>query len=108
VDRMAVGASVAHEILMTMREAVYNSIQHSGAARVEMQLRVRGEDLEISVADEGCGFAMDGENIAAEGHYGILGMQERVQRMGGQMELTSARGVGTSLTVRLRKIGTAK
>jgi ligand-binding sensor domain-containing protein/signal transduction histidine kinase len=108
VDRMAVGASVAHEILMTVREALYNSMQHSGSNRVDMELRVHGEDLEICVADEGCGFAMDGEDVAAEGHYGIVGMRERVQRMGGQMVLTSARGEGTSVTLRLRKIGVAK
>jgi signal transduction histidine kinase/ligand-binding sensor domain-containing protein len=102
VERMTVGASVAHEILMTVREAVYNSAQHSRCGRVEMDLKVRGDELVINVADNGCGFAMDGAEVAAEGHYGIVGMRERVQRLGGQMELTSARGVGTRVQLRLR------
>ncbi len=105
VERMAVGASMAHEILMTVREAVYNSVQHSRCGRVEMQLKMRGEELVICIADKGCGFAMDGENVAAEGHYGIVGMRERVQRLGGQMELASARGVGTRVQLRLRVRG---
>jgi signal transduction histidine kinase/ligand-binding sensor domain-containing protein len=105
VERMAVGASVAHEILMTVREAVYNSVQHSRSERVEMELRMHGEELVICVVDKGCGFAMDGENVEAEGHYGIVGMRERVQRLGGQMELTSARGVGTRVQLRLRVSG---
>lgn len=97
VERMTVVASVAHEILMTVREAVYNSVQHSRSGRVEMGLNVRGDELVISVADNGCGFAMDGSAVAAAGHYGIVGMRERVQCMGGRMELTSARGVGTCM-----------
>ena len=108
VERMAVGASVAHEILMTVREAVYNSVQHSRSGRVEMELRARGEELVICVEDKGCGFAMDGEHVAAEGHYGIVGMRERVQRLGGRMELTSARGVGTRVKLRLRVSGGGK
>ena len=101
VERMTVVASVAHEILMTVREAVYNSVQHSRSGRVEVGLNVRGDELVITVADNGCGFAMDGAQGPAEGHYGIVGMRERVQRMGGHMELTSARGAGTHLQLRL-------
>jgi signal transduction histidine kinase len=107
VERMAVGASVAHEILMTVREAVYNALQHSRSERVEMDLMTRGDEMVISVADNGCGFATDGAEAAAEGHYGIVGMRERVQRMGGEMELTSVRGEGTRVRLRLR-IGRGK
>lgn len=107
VERMAVGASVAHEILMTVREAVYNSVQHSRSERVEMDLTTCGDEMVISVADNGCGFVIDGAETTVEGHYGIVGMRERVQRLGGQMELTSARGVGTRVQLRLR-IGRGK
>ena len=107
-ERMEVGASVAHEILMTVREAVNNSVQHSRSGRVEMELRMQNEDLVICVADKGCGFAMDGESVAPEGHYGIVGMRERVQRLGGQMELSSVPGVGTRVQLRLRMHGRLK
>jgi ligand-binding sensor domain-containing protein/signal transduction histidine kinase len=102
VTHLTVGASVAHELLMTVREAVYNSVQHSRSSRVEMQLTTPGDDIEICVADNGCGFAMDRVEAALEGHFGIVGMRERVQRLGGTMELTSARGEGTRVRVRLR------
>lgn len=102
VASMTVGASAAHEILMTVREAVYNSVQHSRSARVEMQLTTQADDMVICVTDNGCGFAMDGAEVEAEGHYGIVGMRERIQRLGGKMELTSARGGGTSVRLQLR------
>ncbi|WP_158820707.1 sensor histidine kinase [Granulicella sp. S156] len=108
VERMVVGASVAHEILMTVREAVYNSVQHSRSGRVEMQLKMRGDELVIGIEDKGCGFATDREHVTAEGHYGIVGMRERVQRLGGRMELTSARGVGTRVQLRLRVRGDSR
>jgi signal transduction histidine kinase/streptogramin lyase len=102
VERMTVGASVAHEVLMTVREAIYNSVQHSGSARVELELKVRGEELLIRVEDMGCGFAVDEMGSTPEGHYGIVGMRERVQRLGGSLELTSAPGAGTRVWLRLR------
>lgn len=98
--RLTIGASAAHEILMTVREALNNSIQHSGADRVELDMQVSGEgDLTIAVTDRGCGFSVNGNGLAKEGHYGIVGMRERMQRLGGRFELSTQLGGGT--TVRL-------
>ncbi len=104
VEKLEITASVAHEILMTVREAIYNSVQHSRSGKVEMDLRMRGDDLTICVVDHGCGFATAGDNVAAEGHYGIVGMRERVQRLGGKMELISAQGQGTKVQLRFRMV----
>jgi len=98
MERLEMVASSAHEILMTVREAVYNSVQHSGAKSVRIGIRGSSEDLEVSVADSGCGFTVNGD-LTQEGHYGIVGMRERVQRLGGRFEVTSSPGRGT--TVRL-------
>jgi len=100
LDRLTIAASAAHEILMTVREALNNSIQHSGADRVTLDMQVSGEgDLSIAVTDRGCGFSANGTGFAKEGHYGIVGMRERTQRLGGRFELTTQPGAGT--TVRL-------
>jgi signal transduction histidine kinase len=88
------GTSAAHEILMTVREAVYNSVQHSGTNKVQLHLNIVGEDLTIDVADSGIGFVQNAEAVQ-QGHYGVLGMQERVQRLGGTFELNSSPGSGT-------------
>ena len=100
LDRLTIAASAAHEILMTVREALNNSIQHSGADRVTLDMQVSGEgDLSIAVTDRGCGFSANGTGFAKVGHYGIVGMRERTQRLGGRFELTTQPGAGT--TVRL-------
>jgi signal transduction histidine kinase len=104
VDRMPVTASVAHEILMTVREAVYNSVQHSGMHTVELNLRAGDNGLAIAVADGGRGFSPNGADGTQEGHYGIVGMRERMQRLGGQLELISAPGTGTRVQLRLRHV----
>jgi ligand-binding sensor domain-containing protein/signal transduction histidine kinase len=103
VERMPVTASVAHEILMTVREAVYNSVQHSGMHSVELKLHAGDDGLAIAVADSGCGFSPNGADGAHEGHYGIVGMRERMQRLGGQLELTSALGSGTRVQLLVRR-----
>jgi signal transduction histidine kinase len=100
-DHVPIAASVAHEILMTVREAVNNSIQHSGVSRVELKLG-SGGGITITVADRGCGFSTDG---AQAGHYGIVGMRERMQRLGGRLDLTSAPGLGTKVQLWVRHAG---
>lgn len=102
VDQWEIGVSAAHEILMTVREAVYNSVQHSGTDQVQVQIEAFGENLTIAVVDEGVGFAANAE-WAHEGHYGVVGMQERVHRLGGTFELNSTPGKGTSIRLAVRR-----
>jgi signal transduction histidine kinase len=88
-----------------VREAVYNSVQHSGSQAVDLQLRVQDSDLTIAIADRGRGFSPDASDAVAEGHYGILGMRERVQRLGGRMDLISSPGAGTTVRLQVRRTG---
>lgn len=104
VDRMPVAASVAHEILMTVREAVYNSVQHSGIHNVKLKLHAADDVLHIAVSDTGHGFSPDTVDGAQTGHYGIVGMRERMQRLGGQLELTTAPGAGTKVQLLVRHV----
>jgi len=110
-DELKVGAMQAHEILMTVREALYNSIQHSGANQAELTLhRSSNKDLEISIFDEGKGFSAERTDLAETGHYGILGMRERMQRLGGRLELKTAPSLGTTvrLMINMSMIGRSK
>ncbi|HEY4008685.1 MAG TPA: two-component regulator propeller domain-containing protein, partial [Acidobacteriaceae bacterium] len=108
LSRVPVAASLAHEILMTVREAVYNSVQHGQTQSVTINLQDNNGNLSIAVVDAGCGFSANGGDGALEGHYGIVGMRERMQRLGGRLELTSAPGLGTTvwLQVQRREAGT--
>jgi signal transduction histidine kinase len=51
------------------------------------------------VKDDGCGFDAERAIPLAVGHYGLIGMRERAERVGGRMALTSAPGQGTELAV---------
>jgi signal transduction histidine kinase/ligand-binding sensor domain-containing protein len=103
-DKVAISASMAHEILMTVREAVYNSVQHSGTKDVHVDVRSSGGDLLVVVSDRGRGFALD-HSPADRGHYGIVGMRERAQRLGGKFVLTTAVGDGTRIELQVKLHG---
>jgi two-component system, NarL family, sensor histidine kinase UhpB len=77
------------------QEALSNAGRHSGAARIEVNLRRRGEGVELSVADDGSGFAFE----QSERGLGIGGMRERALLVGAELTIESRPGQGT--TVRL-------
>ncbi|HEY0308380.1 MAG TPA: ATP-binding protein, partial [Acidobacteriaceae bacterium] len=90
-------SSSAHEVLMSVREALYNAIQHSGSDRVEVRVdQNRGGNISISVTDHGAGF--DPERLP-DGHYGLIGMRERMAKLHGQLTLRSMAGKGTTVTL---------
>lgn len=97
--QVEVPASISHEVLMTVREAVYNSVQHSGARAVEITICSSAESSVIAIVDQGSGFI----DLAQEGHYGILGMRERMRRAGGEFDLVSVPGEGTRITLSLKR-----
>jgi two-component system sensor histidine kinase UhpB len=79
-----------------VQEAVTNVARHGEASHVRVDLRRRGDELELAVADDGAGFDVAAALEAAAGgaSTGLLGMQERVQLAGGRMEIESAEGRG--------------
>ena len=95
LERLRAKASVAHEVLMTVREAVQNAIQHSGSPTIAIQLQSLGSDVSLSVIDYGDGFSPAKSFLAEEGHYGILGMRERAERIGARFHLSSLPEQGT-------------
>lgn len=103
MEQLTVGTSVAHEILMAAREAIYNSVQHSGTNTVDVELGVRGEFVDLLIVDRGCGIPQAASKPVEDGHFGLLGMRERMQRLGGKLEITSAPGVGTRVHLVVRK-----
>jgi signal transduction histidine kinase len=81
------------------QEALANVAKHSGASRVWVNLRRSGEDVVLQVIDNGRGF--DPENAPDRLGHGLSNMRERAHRAGGQLELATQPGDGTTLTVRV-------
>jgi ligand-binding sensor domain-containing protein len=80
-------------LLRILREALTNACHHSSATVIQVRLWTEQQALRLEVMDDGCGFVPAME--ATPGHFGLLGMRERAQRLGGWMEVESAPGEGT-------------
>lgn len=82
-------------------EALQNVKAHAAAHNVRFSLRRDEKDLEITIADDGHGFQIEqwGEAGVRPGHFGLLGMRERVSFIGGRCEVTSRPGEGTTVRI---------
>ncbi|GAA2092693.1 sensor histidine kinase [Actinomadura alba] len=97
-----------HEAVAVVKEALQNVGKHAKATSVTVRLSVRGDRLEVRVSDDGRGFAAPAggdeawlDGLADDGHYGIVGMHERVQRVGGDLAVRSEPGAGTEIMMSL-------
>ena len=88
---------VAGELFWIALEAFNNVIKHAHAQKVIVALQFDDQRVSLEITDDGVGFdpAMTGES----GGMGLQGMGERVQRIGGELEIVSAPGQGTRLRV---------
>jgi signal transduction histidine kinase len=82
------------------QEALNNVARHAQAEKVLVQLEQQGETLRIEIEDDGRGF--DPAPSAASGgrpHFGLMGIRERVEILGGKLQVDSAPGQGTRLSI---------
>jgi len=91
--------STAHELLMVVREALHNAIRHGQPAKVHVDIGFERKRFRVQVRDDGCGFDPEVTSSQPNGHYGLVGIQERTKRIGGALVLNSWPGVGTELTL---------
>ncbi|OJU93963.1 MAG: hypothetical protein BGO23_12910 [Solirubrobacterales bacterium 67-14] len=82
-------------IYRVSQEAIGNAVRHSGAGRIEVALVRAGDRFELTVADDGSGFTFEQSTSG----LGLGGMRERALLVGGELEIESRPGHGT--TVRL-------
>lgn len=81
-------------LALALREAATNIIRHARARRASARLARAGDRVELVIRDDGCGGAGGAGN-------GLRGMRERVAALGGQLELDSPPGGGTTLAIRI-------
>ena len=98
-DTARLSEKTAHHILRIAQEGVANAIKHSRASHVLLTLAVSVDTLNLQVTDDGQGFQPENTFIASKGHFGLLGMRERAQALGGELRVESEPGKGTRLLV---------
>jgi len=94
-------------IYRILQEALANGYRHSGATRQHVTLERADAHLTLTVSDDGKGFdpaavlAREADVGVEGGHFGLRGIQDRVEMLGGSFRLDSAPGRGSTLTVTL-------
>jgi signal transduction histidine kinase len=94
-----VPAVLAHNLMRVAQEAVTNALKHAAATAVRVEVRYAADSLVVSVTDDGTGF--DAARPPPGGHFGLVGMRERVRKLGGDLRVASSPGGGTAVEVRV-------
>jgi len=82
------------------QEALANVMHHANARMLTVSLMMDGGVLSLQVQDDGVGFS--GSPETANGHFGLSGMQERAQLVGGQLVVVSEPGEGVTIQFTVR------
>jgi signal transduction histidine kinase len=84
------------EVFRIAQEAMQNALRHAQASRVMVRLSGENGQLALDVVDDGIGFDPQSVELRAR-RLGLTSMEERAQRIGGRLEIRSARGEGTTV-----------
>ena len=88
----------AQHLQQILREALANASRHAGSCSVRIGLAFAPDELEMTVQDDGCGFAPPSDENGTTGH-GVRNMRERARRLGGRLTIERAPAGGTSVAV---------
>lgn len=88
-------------ILRIAQEAITNAVKHSGANTVNVELQFSPQKVVLQIKDNGKGFDLETCEGPNEGHFGLLGIRERAERMCGEANISSAPGSGTCIRVEI-------
>ena len=96
---------VSGNLLLLVQEALHNALHHGHAENITVRFRTDepGAPVRLEVADDGRGFTPDTGRGPEQGHFGIMGMTERAQRLGGSLRIESLPGRGTCIVVEVRQ-----
>jgi two-component system sensor histidine kinase UhpB len=94
------GPSIALAIYRLVQEGLINALRHAQASRVDIAVRTEAQRIIVTVADDGVGLSAD---WVRPGHFGLRGLADRVDQLGGSFDIGSAgeRGVRLTATIPL-------
>jgi len=95
--------AVSLPLFRAAQEAVRNVLEYAHAQHITLRLRIDAEGGVLSVRDDGVGFTAPAslDALARAGHFGLVGIAERVTLADGEMDIASRPGGGTVMTVRI-------
>ena len=89
--------AVEHCIYRVAQEAITNVVNHANAITLTVSLEFIEGKMNLIVRDNGVGFTKEKNNKTS--HFGLVGMKERAQLVGGELDITSEQGKGTTVVL---------
>lgn len=81
-----------------MQESVQNAIKHANPTLIQVKLQIQKKNIIMIIKDNGKGFDV---NIKNENSFGLVGMKERVDMLGGELDISSKQNEGTTVIIRV-------
>lgn len=94
-----------HQLFLIIQEAMANIVKHAGAKVVSLSLKEGPRQVTLSISDDGQGFS---STYQKPGSYGLTTMRERAEKLGGNVEIISKPGAGTTIRVHIPKFEKGK
>lgn len=94
---LPVRSAIRNDIYSIGREALVNAFRHSRASNVEVELEYAPNELRVLVRDNGCGIDPEVLQSGRDGHWGLLGMRERAERIGARLKVSTSVASGTEV-----------
>ena len=88
---------VEQELYFALREGIINAIRHSRATELNLSLTQNQTTCCVDLRDNGVGF--DESSVAGGGGFGLKGMRERIEKVGGHLAIETAPGKGTCIFI---------
>src|SRR5947207_2521942 len=89
------------EVYRIGREALLNAFRRAHARNIEVEMNYARDEFRLFVRDDGSGIADKMLQTGRDGHWGLVGMRERAERIGAQLHVLSRRSAGTEVRLAL-------
>jgi len=95
-------------LFRSAQEALLNAQRYSNATQIRVEITFQADKIRLTVDDNGCGFTppIRFESFSATGHYGLIGIDERVKQLNGTFTISSRSQQGTQLVIELPGVAT--
>jgi len=97
IDAHDLPYEVEQELYFALREGIINAIRHSRASELNLSLTQNQTTCCVDLRDNGVGF--DKSSVVGGGGFGLKGMRERIEKVGGHLAIETAPGKGTCITI---------
>lgn len=103
VNRNRISPDIEIALYRILQEALTNIVKHAEATGVSVVLKQNEQEVQMIIEDQGKGFNVESKTLSTgvRQHLGLLGIRERIEAVGGRLDIESSTGVGTTLFARV-------